>query len=448
MRISTIPVFSLASLIGASTPTTDTIVSIKSGTHDVDIRRLPEMLRNAGMIPDQKIASFLDTVEITALEYVHSQVVQTLASAIDSDALCKFVTVASSKLSLQSECGEDISGQVQFDDDLDVDDPDARYQKHWKWMDMGEVWQLALPHVTREVKLAVLDSGIDWADRDFAPLKRTLKKKSGGYLDGGWNFFTNSSNLTYGEPHGTKVCKVLAAKGNNSAGIAGFAPFNMSLALLQIVDDNRNLPLSKFMAALNMAIDLEVDLVSMSFKYEFLSTHFTHPLVALTLNALRSAQVHEIFLVSSAGNDGNRSSSTYPCWFGGPHSICVAALSNDRTQNTLARFSNWGERVDVAAYGVGIFSGRWENGNLRYFSGTSASAPIVSGIIALLLSMNVEPGMVKRLMLTNSDPISFAAPRTIRGGAINALKTVQHAISLLPPKSRDLGNNDGFLLGN
>ncbi|KAF4740505.1 hypothetical protein FOZ62_004198 [Perkinsus olseni] len=177
MRISTIPVFSLASLIGASTPTTDTIVSIKSGTHDVDIRRLPQMLRNAGMIPDQKIASFLDTVEITALEYVHSQVVQTLASAIDSDALCKFVTVASSKLSLQSECGEDISGQVQFDDDLDVDDPDARYQKHWKWMDMGEVWQLALPHVTREVKLAVLDSGIDWADRDFAPLKRTLRRR-------------------------------------------------------------------------------------------------------------------------------------------------------------------------------------------------------------------------------------------------------------------------------
>ncbi|KAF4659824.1 hypothetical protein FOL46_006442 [Perkinsus olseni] len=234
MRISTIIVFSLASLIGASAPTSDTIVSIKSGSADVDIRRLPQIMRDAGMIPDQKIASFLDTVEITPLEYVHSQVVQTSASAIDSDsdALCKFVTVASSKLSLQSECGEDISGQVQYDDDLNVGDPDARYQSPWKWMDMAEVWRLALPHVTRDVKVAVLDSGIDWADPDLAPLKRTLKKKkSGGYVDGGWNFFTNSSNLTYGEPHDTKVCKVLAAKGNNSAGIAGFAPFNVIDAL-------------------------------------------------------------------------------------------------------------------------------------------------------------------------------------------------------------------------
>ncbi|KAF4711457.1 hypothetical protein FOZ63_029454 [Perkinsus olseni] len=398
--MSTLPLLVLffASLVSASTPPSDTIVSIKSGSADVDIRRLPEMLRNAGVIPDQKIVSFLDTVEITALEYVHSQVVQTSASAIDSDALCKFVTVASSKLSLQSECGEDENGEVldEFDDDLHVDDPDARYQKHWKWMDMGEVWQLALPHVTREVKVAVLDSGIDWADPDFAPLKRTLKKKSGGYLDGGWNFFTNSANLTYGEPHGTKVCKVLAAKGNNSAGIAGFAPFNVSLTLLQMIDDKRRLPLSRFLAALNMAIDLEVDVVSMSLKYEF---HIrNHPLYILIYNALRSAQQHNMLLVSAAANDAREASYVYRCWFGGPRSMCVAPLSDDRTENTLAGFSNWGERVDVAAYGVGIFTDRWENGTERNFYGTSAATPVVSGIAAILLSMNIEPGMVKRLI--------------------------------------------------
>ncbi|KAF4719004.1 hypothetical protein FOZ63_010568, partial [Perkinsus olseni] len=205
---------SLTALIASTVSTSDTIVSIKSGVEDVNILRLPRMLRDAGHMPDQKIVSFLDTADITTLGYVHSQVVQTSAVTVDSETLCSFVTMASNQLSLQSECGEDVDGDAfgLTDSTLQVNDADARYQKHLEWMKMGEVWRLSSPHVTRTVKVAVTDSGIDWTDPDFAPLKGTLKKKSGGYLEGGWNFFTNSSILTYEDPHGTEVCKVLAAK--------------------------------------------------------------------------------------------------------------------------------------------------------------------------------------------------------------------------------------------
>ncbi|EER18494.1 subtilisin, putative, partial [Perkinsus marinus ATCC 50983] len=226
---------SVASLCGATVAQNNTILSIKSGISDVDIRRLPQMLRSAGETPDQKIVSFLNTAEVTTLVYVHTQLVRTSASSIDSDTLCSFVTEASRKLSLQSRCAADALGEAfeESGDDLHLNDPDAVYQKHLEWMKMDQVWQLALPHVTRKIKVAVIDSGIDWTDPDLAPLKGTVTKKSGGYNEGGWNFKTNSSTLTFKNTHGTSVSKLLAAKSNNSIGVAGIAP-NVTLVPLQI----------------------------------------------------------------------------------------------------------------------------------------------------------------------------------------------------------------------
>ncbi|KAF4720379.1 hypothetical protein FOZ62_020507, partial [Perkinsus olseni] len=159
MRISS--AISLASLVGATAPLSDTIVSIKSGSDDVDVRHLPQILVNAGYsVTDQRIVSFLNTADVTTLGYVHSQVVKTSSNTIDSGTLCNFVSTASVQLGLQADCGEDVDGESfgHFDSDLHVDDPGAAYQKHLKWMEMDEVWRLALPHVKRKVKVAVLDS--------------------------------------------------------------------------------------------------------------------------------------------------------------------------------------------------------------------------------------------------------------------------------------------------
>ncbi|KAF4728386.1 hypothetical protein FOZ63_030310 [Perkinsus olseni] len=144
---------SLVSLVSATAPPSNIIVSIKSGTTDVNVRQLPQMLRNAGHVPDREISSVLEAARITTLEYVHSQVVETSTLTIDSDALCNFITAATRKLSLQSDCTVDAKGKAfgQVGSDLHVNDPDARYQKHLEWMEMGEVWRLALSHVTRKI---------------------------------------------------------------------------------------------------------------------------------------------------------------------------------------------------------------------------------------------------------------------------------------------------------
>ncbi|KAF4667459.1 hypothetical protein FOL46_002517 [Perkinsus olseni] len=409
---------SFASLVGATDPPSSTIVSINSATGDVDISQLPAMLTKAGYTPDPEVASFLDTAEITTLEYVHSQVVHTPPHTIDSEALCNFVKSASSKLLLRSECAADANGEAfggreqsppkkkransaKLDMDLHVNDPDAVYQKHLKWMNMGKVWRLAFPHVKRKVAVAVIDSGINWNDPDFAPLKGRVKKKSGSYLDGGWNFITDSSIMTFVDSHGTNVCKILAAKGNNSVGIAGVAP-NVTLVPLQILDENGKGPLSRFLAALHMAIDLEVDIVSMSLGY-----YLSGAQARLMQRGLRAAQERGIALVSAIGYASELREDDYPCRYGGPLALCVAYMQDDKTRNVLHTNSGWGRRVDVAAYGTNIFTGRDENGELRYFNGSSAATPIVTALFAMLLSMDIDPMVAKRLILNNVDPVEL-----------------------------------------
>ncbi|KAF4667262.1 hypothetical protein FOL47_003664 [Perkinsus chesapeaki] len=331
------------------------------------------------------------------------------------------------------------------DTSLHVNDPDAHYQRHLEWLQMGEVWRISRPYVRRKVKVAVLDSGIDWTDEDFASLKETVKKKSGGYLDGGWNFFTNSPDMTTVNRHGTNVCKILAAKGNNSYGMVGVAP-DVTLIPLQVIDYDGTVSFPYFLAAIEMAIDLEVDVVSMSFAFTL--SRYNQTEQHLLWNALLTAQQHGILLVSSAGNEMTRASDLYPCWFGGPLGICVAYLEDNRTHNVLRSFSNWGERVDVATYGTNIFTGRDAAGELTYSNGSSYATPIIAGVAAILLSMDVEVKMIKRLMLANVKPVSclfpHLLPQTIRGGALDPLSTIKHAISLIKPRSLRSTSEVGF----
>mmetsp|Transcript_17497 Transcript_17497/g.14868 ORF Transcript_17497/g.14868 Transcript_17497/m.14868 type:complete len:90 (-) Transcript_17497:28-297(-) len=77
-----------------------------------------------------------------------------------------------------------------------------------------------------------------------------------------------------------------------------------------------------------------------------------------------------------------------------------------------------------------MYLGTSSSGNHVTSSGTSYATPIVSGAVAILLSLGVDPLMVKRLLLAGAD--HFETPgRPIRhdGGALNILASVKRAIS-------------------
>jgi subtilisin family serine protease len=164
-------------------------------------------------------------------------------------------------------------------------------------------------------------------------------------------------------------------------------------------------------------------------------------------NAIRNAVNNNIVAVFGAGND-NRNTDITPVYPGSgyPEVIGVAALDpNDRK----ATFSNFGTNVDVSAPGVNILSTR-RGGTYTIESGTSAATPYVSGVAALVWSVNrnLTNQQVRRVIENTCDDIDAANPGFVGmlgRGRVNAFraaslarKSIAPALSLLLAEEEDI----------
>lgn len=102
--------------------------------------------------------------------------------------------------------------------------------------------------------------------------------------------------------------------------------------------------------------------------------------------------VHEfgVLTVNAAGNLGRRDELHFPSRMS--RVISVAASNGE---DGRAEFSNWGSSISLAAPGDGILSTALDH-SWAVWSGTSMSAPLVSGAAALFLERNpgAEPGEI------------------------------------------------------
>jgi len=104
--------------------------------------------------------------------------------------------------------------------------------------------------------------------------------------------------------------------------------------------------------------------------------------------ALLEAQMRGAIVVTSAGNTGSEFPQEYPAT-----SLRVIAVAACDPSNRPATFTSFGSFVDVSAPGVAIRSA-YPGGQYRLWSGTSMSAPFVSGTAALLLGLHPQWSMV------------------------------------------------------
>ena len=244
------------------------------------------------------------------------------------------------------------------------------------------------------IKVGVVDDGIDTSHPD-------LQKNLDFSLAFDTQFDTNDGQPKYpyllGPPdnHGTLVAGIIAAEANNETGIRGAAPD------AELVSTRVKWAWDHMIQALSLQWQFDVSNNSWGaispFSDNFNSTSLTFGWVALRKGVEDGRDGLGTNFVFSAGNSAGQGDNTnYHNFQNAREVITVGAAQED---GTMAGFSTPGATVLVSSYGVdmittdrhqpgwGISSGDYGN-----FSGTSASAPLVSGIVAMMLEANPNLG--------------------------------------------------------
>ncbi len=226
-----------------------------------------------------------------------------------------------------------------------------------------------------------LNDGEDaWSDANNPNTGNGIDDDNNGYVDDwkGYDFSSGNNNSAGSFFHGTAVAGVTAAKTNNALGVAGVAGgSNSPGARVMIAGVGDSFPNG---AAIDDAVLYAADNGAQ--------------VVQLSLTVGSSAAINDAFqmavndfnmvIVCASGNAGS-SSVSYPS--SNPDVIAVGATNQ---ADVKAGFSNFGTNLEIAAPGDNIFALNLNNG-YGSTSGTSFSAPLVSGVIALMLSAN--PGL-------------------------------------------------------
>ena len=217
------------------------------------------------------------------------------------------------------------------------------------------------------VKVAVLDSGIDYNHPDLA-----------ANYAGGWDFVNNDGDPFDDNFHGTHVAGTIGAR-DDDAGVVGVAP-DARIYALKVLDQNGNGAFSGIIAAVDWAVQNGIQITSNSYGSA------TNPGTIVQMafdNAANAGLLH----VAAAGNSGNCTGTGDTVIYPAKYASVIAVAAIDNT-DTVACFSSHGPKVELAAPGVAVTS-TVPGGGYNTFNGTSMATPHVSGVAALVLSQGV-----------------------------------------------------------
>lgn len=138
-------------------------------------------------------------------------------------------------------------------------------------------------------------------------------------------------------------------------------------------------------------------------------------------DAITYAVEHGVVVVAAAGNDSN-TERVYP----GAYRPVLNTASVD-AQNQKATFSNYGDTVALAAPGVGLIT-IYPDNHWAAVTGTSFSAPLVSGEAALLYQLLENGhGVHGRILGTADGDIAGNVRHALGRGLIDVDQALQHA---------------------
>ena len=291
----------------------------------------------------------------------------------------------------------------------------------------------------KNVVVAVIDSGLDmkhvdgpaylWTNAEEIP-DNNIDDDGNGYVDDihGWNFVDENNQLNDDYGHGTFVTGIIAAKTNNGEGIAGINPGAQIMVLKASNKRGKSRTLAVY-RAIRYAVDNGARVINISLG--------TKEISRLQQVAVNYAYTQGCFVVVAAGN-----SEDYIAKYSPPglrRVFAVAALNPDGKRR---KSSNYGPNVALTAPGGEIYSLTAKDGKAdgiitpkiptKYhrLSGTSFSAPIVTGTASLILAKypHLSNRQLEDILLNSATDISLKGWDRYNGmGVLNAGAALAYA---------------------
>jgi subtilisin family serine protease len=285
-----------------------------------------------------------------------------------------------------------------------------------------------------DVVVGILDTGLDYAHPDLAANVWTNPGEvpgngrdddGNGWVDDvhGIDALAGTGDPQDDHGHGTHVAGTIGAVGGNGVGVSGLAWQVKLLPCRFLGADGRGsaagaLTCLDYLHALRTRAEHPVRLVATNNSWgcdeEDCGSEELRDAVARHREA-------GILFVASAGNGmaDNDVRPNFPASFPLPHVLSVGAT--DRYDERWVTANHGRHTVHLAAPGVGILSTA-PGGGYKELSGTSMSAPHVTGVAALLAAQapSRDWRALRNLLLATAQPLPSLAAVTISGGRVRA----------------------------
>jgi thermitase len=268
--------------------------------------------------------------------------------------------------------------QYVFATDVIPNDPAFNGQYALKSIRAPQGWMYSTGEPS--IVIAVLDSGVRMNHPDLQ-----------GKLVGGYDFVDGDATPQDGFGHGTHVAGIAAAATNNGTGMAGVS-WGARIMPVRVLNNTGGGTFTNVALGIQWAVDNGAHVINLSLG----GINYS----AVLESAVEYAYNNNVLLVGSAGNGGGNL-VLYPAKF--PQVIAVGASNfND----TPALFSNFGPELELAAPGDAIYSTL--PGGYGLQTGTSMSAPHVSGLAAVLFGYVSSADSVRSIMQATAKDIGPA----------------------------------------
>jgi subtilisin family serine protease len=320
------------------------------------------------------------------------------------------------------------------------------YSQSYSAVKVTESWAIAKPYndSTPKTIVAVIDTGLDtnhgvfkdsnglWTNQYELNGSPGVDDDGNGYIDDvhGWNFFSRNQYVGDDNEHGTHVAGIVLGVGMDVLENP-IRESRIQIMPLKFLDQNGSGATSDAIVAMTYAVNNHAKVINNSWGGGSYSRALHE--------AYTYAYNNNVVVISAAGNSAENIDQIpmYPAALDTPSNITVASTTDS---DSLSSFSNYSAQglVHVGAPGSSILSSVPPKGFscsypgcFKYMSGTSMAAPFVAGLAALVIreAPQLSAYQIKGIILGAVDARSSLNSRVQTSGRVNALKTLQAAIS-------------------